>query len=183
MLHCRSVAPSRRASLLYTSVFNSALWLAECGYPTQATLKKFNSWGARRLAIAYGVRRDEKEDGVQFWRRIHRLGYRLYKKLGGSLVKLRRAALHRWAGHVARTSNTVLKTALRTRCLSWWRFFQHPRYPLHTQRFGRPHRWEEQLEQFYGESRCDQPLTNNSGWMLIAQNRHLWKSKEDLFVQ
>ena len=183
VLKCRSVAPIRRAGLLYASVFSSALWLAECGYPTQAMLRKLNSWGARKLAVTYGVRRTLDEDGVQFWRRVHRIGYKLYKRLDGSLVKLRRTALHRWAGHLARTSNSVLRTALRTRCLSWWRFYQHPQFPLHCKRFGRPHRWEAQLEDFYGESKDDVPFEQDAGWMLFAQDRQSWKSMEREFAQ
>ena len=149
VLTCKSVAPMRRAGLLYASVFNFALWLAECSNSTQATLRKLNSWGARKLAQAYGVRRNQAEDGFGFWRRIHRNGYDLYQRLGGSLVHLRSATLHRWAGHLARTPCDLLRTALRTRCLAWWRFVQHPRFPLHGRRFGRPHRWEAQLTFVY----------------------------------
>ena len=111
VLCCRHVAPLRRARLIYTCVFASALWLAECWNPTKALLQRLNSWGARTLALAYGVRKSADEDPVQFWRRLHRLGHDLYGRLGGSLLTLRTANLHRWAGHLARAPDGILRAA------------------------------------------------------------------------
>ena len=170
VMTCRRVAPLRRARLLYISAFTSALWLSECWNPSQALLKRLDSWGARTLALAYGVRKSVDEDGVQFWRRLHRFGHELYRRLGGSLVKLRTSKLHRWAGHLARSQDSHLRKALRTRCLAWWRFFQHPTLPLHQKRFGRPSRWEGQMTKVYGEVADDNPESHDVGWMALAQD-------------
>ena len=125
-----------------------ALWLSERWNPTKATLKRLSSWGARTIALAYGSRKSYEEDAIQFWRRLHRTGHNLCNRLRGSLSKVRAARLHQWAGHLARSQEGILRTALRTRCLAWWRFFQHPTLPLHSKRFGRPSRWESQLSSF-----------------------------------
>ena len=78
VLYCRHVAPIRRARLIYNSVFSSVLWLSECWNPTQAMLRRLDSWGARTLALAYGLRKSVAEDALGFWRRLHWFGHYLY---------------------------------------------------------------------------------------------------------
>jgi hypothetical protein len=164
-------------------VFRSVLWMAETWNPTRAADSKFGSWGARILARCFGARRHAEETLGSFWRRSHRLGHSLARRFGGGLIQRRRETLHRWAGHLARAEQQPLKVALRTRCLAWWRFFQHPQLPLHGRRFGRPSRWEAQLVDFYGEVAGHSPLTNNYGWMVKAQNRAEWRHAADAFAK
>ena len=130
---------------------------------------------ARTLALAYGLRKSVAEDALGFWRRLHRFGHQLYYRLEGSLVKLRASRVHRWAGHLARSQEGLLRNALRTRCLAWWRFFQHPALPLHSRRFGRPSRWESQMENLYGEVADDNPAVHDVGCIALAQDRAQWR--------
>ena len=131
----------------------------------------------------HGVKALLDDDAGDFWRRVHRKGHALYKKHGGSLSELHDRAYHRWAGHLARQTSCVLRTALRTRCLAWWRFFQHPDLPLHPKRFGRPSRWEGALEKHYGVAADDNPVERDVGWMALAQDRQTWKSEEAKFAK
>ena len=113
---------------------------------------------------------------------MHRKGHALYKRFGGSLSDLHDRAYRRWAGHLARETG-ILHMALRTRCLAWWRFYQHPIFPLHPKRFGRPFRWEAALEKYYGAVDVDNPVEKNVGWMAIAQDRSTWKAQEEIFAK
>ena len=123
----------------------------------------------------FGVKRLAQDGLGDHWRRLHRSGHNLYKRLGGDLDALRRRAKFRWAGHLARCENGILHDILRTRSLSWWRFFQHPTLPLHQGRIGRPQRWEGELEDAFGRAAVDNPLTSNVGWMAAAMERHSWR--------
>jgi hypothetical protein len=183
LLTCKWIPRLRRVALATKSVFLSALWMAETWNPTKAADSKFGSWGARILASIFGVRRQAEDTRGIFWRASHRLGHKLARRFGGGLQQRRREALHRWAGHLARTGQQPLSAALRTRCLAWWRFFQHPLFPLHGRRFGRPFRWEAQLVDFYGEAAGDSPETNNYGWMELAQNREAWRHGAERFAK
>ena len=75
--------------------------------------------------------------------------------------------------------------ALRTRCLSWWRFrqarYQSRHDGLHPKRF-KVWRWESQLTEFYGEVE-EKDLYENVGWMLQAQFRDPWKQSLVRFLQ
>ena len=183
MLSCKWVSCLRRSFLVYKSIFASALWLNECLNPTQALRSRFNSWGARLLGRTYGVKSLLDDEPGDFWKRMHRKGHALCKRFGGSLSELRDRAYHRWAGHLARSPAGILHTAVRTRCLAWWRFFQHPLLPLHPRRFGRPSRWESTLENYYGVSADDDPMVRNPGWLGLAQDRLQWKTSEKEFVE
>ena len=183
ILRSKLVTPFRKIWLVSTAVFSSFLWLAETWHPTTATISHYQSWGARTLARAYGCRRRHDDSGVDFWTRLHRLGHRLYNTVQSTLDQRRRINLHRWAGHLARSENPILKLSLRTRCLSWWRFSQLPHVPLHGRRFGKPWRWEAQLEAHYGEASCDNPEAIDCGWMATAADRCTWKAKEAAFAK
>ena len=150
LLSCKWIPKMRRAALATRAVFPAALWLAETWNIQSGVQARLSSWGARILARAFGVRPVVDEGMGDHWRRRHRIGHSIARKLGGGLGERRLAALHSWAGHLARATDP-LKTALRTRCLSWWRCFQHSGLPLHSGRFGRPSRWEAQITQMCGE--------------------------------
>lgn len=138
--------------MIYKAVFSAVLWLSECWDLTCSLRRKLTSWGSRTLGRAFGVPRHYVDEVGDHWRRLHRVGLNVSKKCGGDLSALQAQAVHRWAGHLARTKSGLLWMALRTRCLAWWRFFQHPRLPLHPKRFGRPRRWEGQLETKFGKA-------------------------------
>ena len=175
-LRCSKTSAMKRCWLVYRAVFASALWLAQCWVPNQSQRSKLRSWGARIIARTYGVKRKSDEDVGGYWKRLHRTGHVLCKRLGGSAEDLRQRTKLSWAGHLARTNNAHLRLVLRTRCLSWWRFFQHPVFPLHGGRFGRPVRWESELEERFGRAATDTPLDVNVGWMALAQDRESWRS-------
>ena len=126
----------------------------------------------------YGVKRTSQDGIGDHWRRLHRTGHMLFRRLGGNLETLRRRSKFRWAGHLARSDSGVLRRTLRTRCLSWWRFFQHPELPLHPGRFGRPVRWEAELEEAFGVARADDPFNQSVGWMGAALDRDTWRQYE-----
>ena len=115
---------------------------------------------------------------------MHREGHRLMRAAGGGFRARRLLLLHRFAGHIARLNPGDMATALRTRCLSWWRYRQN-RYKskwdgLHPQRF-KCWRWESQLTSHYGEAE-GQDFFVDSGWMMLAQNRESWKDSEKVFA-
>ena len=181
VLHCKSVSPVRRAFIVFNVVFSSVLWLSECWHPTKAQMSKLNSWAARTVAKALGVKPQSEDEPGDHWKRLHRRGHDFCKRTGKSLGILRRRRVHRWAGHLARTDHHTLSASLKTRCLAWWRFFQHPHLPLHPRRFGAPSRWESQLEDFYGRAETDDAFNNDVGWMAYAKNRTTWKTMEKDF--
>ena len=109
---------------------------------------------------------------------MHKTRHVLYKRSGGSLSELHDRAYHRWAGLLARATAGILQMAVRTRCMAWWRFVQHPVFALHPKRFGQPSRCESALEKFYGVADDDDPIERNVGWMALAQDRHSRKTDE-----
>ena len=123
-----------------------------------------------------------QEELGQYWRRLHRFGHGLLQLNGGGLGVRRLKALHGYAGHLARSAGTI-GTALRTRCLSWWRFQQEAhkgeRYGLHPRRF-KAWRWEQQLVDGYGT--VEQPnIFINDGWLEAAADRTSWKASRRNF--
>ena len=177
-LQCRHASLRRRLGLLISTSFSSALWLGQTWLPTRHQEKHLDSWSARLVARMGRLQRKPVEDLGQYWRRMHRFGHQLMQRNGGSLSYRRRMALHGFAGHLARSTGTTMAAALRTRCLSWWRFHQEAykrkRYGLHPRRF-KAWRWESQLEAYYGESSCEH-VADNVGWMLRAQDRDRWRA-------
>ena len=71
----------------------------------------------------------------------------------------------------------MLHCALRTRNLDWRRhqlgFSSGLRHPKRFKAW----RWEEQLADFYGEVDSFD-VAENAGWLLCAQQRVEWKSRE-----
>ena len=162
------------------AVFPSAVWAAETWTASVAMSKRISSWGARVVGSVHGVRMRCGELVGDFWRRLHRTGHRVANRLHLDLASLRRLRYHSYAGHLARSVDPVMTCALRTRCLVWWRSMQHPRLPLHRP-FGRPRRWEAELENFHGVEWLGDPLTTNVGWMRFAQSRASWKELSKSF--
>ena len=121
------------------------------------------------------------EDPGDFWRRMHRDGHCLMFVDGGGVDFRRRCCLHSFAGHLARSNEGRLNEALRTRGLAWWRAMQVQGLFPHPARF-KAWRWEEQLEEFYGKSRSIF-IDENTGWMLLAQDRTSWKALETQFAR
>ena len=182
VLQSKFMKTIRKAFLVANVVFLSVLWLSATWSPTAGLRARLQSWGARSLARAYGVKPAVNMGIGDYWKKLHRTGHKLMRQMKTSLDGLRLLNVHRWAGHAARLSSGPVRLALRTRCLAWWRFFQLPHLPLHTRRFGKPWRWEAQLVAFYGESSTDDPMQTSVGWMKQAQDRALWKTEERAFV-
>ena len=120
---CTHVSVPLRLALLASTVFSSALWLAETWQLTRQQREHLDSWGARVSARVRGVRHSSAEDIGQFWRRLHRTGHKMLSLTGGGLDS-RRASRHAFAGHVALSVHDVVNKALHTRCLAWWRLRQ-----------------------------------------------------------
>ena len=183
-LQCPYASLRKRMELLVATSFSSALWLGQTWLPTKQQQKHFDSWGARLVSRMACLKRSPSEELGQYWRRMHRFGHTMLREVGGSLGSRRLTALHGYAGHVARSAGTLMESALRTRCLSWWRFQQDlcrgNRYGLHPQRF-KAWRWESQLTSFYGEAASENAL-DNVGWMLRAQDRASWRNAGAAFA-
>ena len=166
-----------RCKLAASGAICSSLWLCETWCLTKVQRQRLNSWGARILARAALIKRRADEDIGQYWRRLHREGYQLLRCHGGTPDYRRRVCLHGFAGHLARSSTSMLRTALRTRNLAWWRYRQkrhHCKWSgVHPRRFN-AWRWESQLANFYGESEALN-CNENVGWLLRAQSREEWK--------
>ena len=175
---------SRRLALLSNTVMSSSLWLCQTWLLTRRQSSHFCSWGARMVAQMARTRRSPTEDIGHYWRRLHRYGHGLLRVSGGSLDARRKLKLHSYAGHIARSTSSIIKLALRTRCLSWWRFMQsthsNKRTGVHPKRF-KAWRWESQLVQHYGEV-GSQNTFENIGWMLAAQDRNAWRTSGALFA-
>ena len=125
--------------------------------------------------------RDEEIGG--FWRRLHQIDH-LLKTSANTSNSAQRRNLHRFAGHLARSKAVECRTAVRTRCLAWWRHTQKRHFDksrsVHPARF-KAWRWEAQLVEFYGETESIE-FDNNVGWMLEAQNRESWRKSEKKFA-
>ena len=175
----RSASMRCRVQLTINTVFACLLWLAETWKPTQRQQRMLNSWAARTVGKVMCVHRRADEDAIEHWRRLHRTGHEMLRSHGGSLGTQRRRRLHSFAGHIARSTEGLAGQALRTRPMSWWRFFQANKLMLHDGRFF-AWRWEEQLEAFYGRaSSCF--VDEAVGWMAVAQNRDVWRQSADAF--
>ena len=182
-LQCKHASLRRRLELLVSTVFSSSLWLGETWLPTRHQQRHLDSWGARLVARMACVKRNAGEELGQYWRRLHRFGHGLLQLNGGSLGVRRLTALHGYAGHLARSVGTI-GSALRTRCLSWWRFHQANHSSkwdgLRPKRF-KVWRWESQLVRHYGEA-TSELVSDNVGWMLQAQEREAWRSARAAFA-
>ena len=183
-LQARHISVRHRLKLAFATVFTSALWLASTWNLTKEQTSHLDSWGARFAARVAGLRHSAVEDIGHFWRRLHRHGHNLLQRSGGGLGSRRMLQLHSFAGHVARSQHPLVRLALRTRCLAWWRYHQRQhhgiRYGLHPKRF-KAWRWEAQLVSFYGE--CEvMHIEQNAGWMLLAQCREDWRTRSEGFA-
>ena len=156
------------------------LWLCETWNPTQAQAKRLNSWAARMFSRVVRTKRQFDEDPIDHWRRLHRVGHGLLRVHGGSINACRRGKLHSFAGHIARDHGCVASTALRTRSLAWWRFFQTNGAFTHPHRF-KAWRWEQQLVSFYGEAKSVF-IDEDVGWLARAQLRNEWKASGKKFM-
>ena len=170
--------------MLILSVFASVLWLAETWLLTKQQRNHLDSWGARLAARTARIRRGSLEDIGQYWRRLHRTGRNLLERMGAKLDGSRAKRVHTFAGHLARTPCSLLRAALRSRCLAWWRYRQarhrSKHEGLHPKRF-KAWRWESQMTDFFGEAEAEDPFSN-VGWMLQAQERKTWKRTLDSYL-
>ena len=175
----------RRVQLPARTVLVSLLWLAETWNVSKAQDSLFGSWGARLMARVVGVRRNAGEEIRQFWCRLHRTGHSWMRIIGGGVPVRRRLQLHRFAGHCVCSGNGLVRLALRTRCLAWWRFqqnrFHSKWHGLHPRRF-HCWRWEAQLVEHYGESEVLNPYIEDVGWMLTAAAREVWRAEEQILA-
>ena len=181
VLQCRAVGLHLRYGLLVATVFAAVLWLSETWHPTTHQRTRLESWGARLMARTARTQRQLTEDPVYFWRRRHRIGHTLMADSGGGLDARRRARLHSFAGHLARSATGLPATALRTRSLAWWRAMQSQNLFPHPQRF-RVWRWETQLEEHYGRH-SSVFIDENVGWMQKAQQKTRWRTLGISFAQ
>ena len=184
VLQARHASVWQRLKLAIVTVFTSALWLSSTWNLTKQQSSHLDSWGARLVARVVGLRRAGDEDFGRFWRRMHRVGHNILRKLGGGMVVRRLTQLHAYAGHAARSTNELLYNALRTRCLAWWRYqqalYESKRNGVHPKRF-KAWRWEAQVVAFYGEAETED-VTANAGWMRLAQSREAWRSDAERFA-
>ena len=180
VLQCPHAAITCRVELCTTTVFAAVLWLSETWHLTQGQCSQLRSWGDRIIARVSRCRRGSSESIDEFWKRLHRTGRSWLQRAGGNLEFRRRSRLHRFAGHNARKEGDITAAALRTRSLAWWRFFQSTKALRHPKRFN-AWRWEDQLEQVYGQS-SSVFIDINVGWMAIAQDRQRWRHCEEAFA-
>jgi hypothetical protein len=184
ILKARWLPLARRADLLFKAVWTSVLWCSATWNSTQAMRSAFDSWGARKMATVAGVRRYPEEPDETWWRRLHREGHQRISKYGPKLSVLSKLLVHRWGGHIARMPvNDLVASALRCRGMQWWRWRQAQHHDKwtgpHPQRF-KASRWEEQLSKPFGDGYAE-TTTDNTGWLLMAQDKLAWKLSEGDF--
>ena len=90
------------------TVMSSALWLCQTWLLTRRQRSHFCSWGARMGAHVARTRRSPTEDIGHYWRRLHRYGHGLLRVPGGSLDARRKLKLHSYAGHIARSTSSII---------------------------------------------------------------------------
>ena len=158
----------------------AALWLSETWNLTRRQRDRFRSWGSRMFARVVRCQRSSGEALGDFWRRLHRTGRSWLESVGGDLEVRRRRRLHSFAGHLARSQDSLMTTVLRTRNLAWWRHSQQHgtiRHPGHFFAW----RWEQQVVSHYGETVCSS-MDQHVGWLGLAQDRQAWKVLKILFL-
>ena len=155
ILQKQSTLLQKRLSWTFGRAFSWMFCLSATWLPTKTLQKRLDSFGARICSKVAGLRRIDGEDAGQWWRRFHREGHRLLRKTGDSIKVTQRKLAHRLAGHAARAVEGLLRAALRTRCLAWWRYSQarHEcrQSGVHPARF-HIWRWEAALAEFYRET-------------------------------
>ena len=108
------------------------------------------------------------------------------RTVGGGVNQRRRRCLHRYAGHLARMTSGMPRSALRIRSLAWWRFrksrFVSKHCGLHPKRFSALSRWEAQLTAAHGEAKTED-VEVNVGWLSTASDRVAWKGRESAFAR
>lgn len=102
LLCSRWLPLAQRAKLLPIAIWTSLLWGASTWTPTKAMADRVASWGARAMSTVANIRRAPAEEIGQWWRRLHRQGYRLLQKYTVAPDIVRKLNAHRWAGHLAR---------------------------------------------------------------------------------
>jgi hypothetical protein len=178
------VSRKARLSLLPATIWSSLLWSASTWNTTKAQRNQLASWSARLVAKVAKVRRHPDADGATHWRLVHRTGHALILQHKLAVVPRALQRVYRWAGHLARLPpEAPAASALRCRSMQWWRWRQHALLSAsqvpgargaHPRRF-RILRWEEQLTAAHGEGFAENPLAN-TGWLLKAQNRDVWRT-------
>ena len=186
LLASRWVLQKRRAELAIRAVISSLMWLSETWTPTKAQQRRLDSWGARLMARVVGIRPSPRKDTGGYWRRLHRKGHAWMRTVGGGVNQRRRRCLHRYAGHLARMTSGMPRSALRIRSLAWWRFrksrFVSKHCGLHPKRFSALSRWEAQLTAAHGEAKTED-VEVNVGWLSTASDRVAWKGRESAFAR
>ena len=131
--------------------------------------------GARMCARIQGVFRRPGEDLGSYWRRLHREGHATLRNLNCAPAAGRRQQFHGLAGHLARSDDARSSAALHCRPLARWRYWQaEAQGPAQHARFGRPKRWEADLEAWHGMQMASHQ-GEVVGWMAAAQNREQWR--------
>ena len=181
VLQCEAASVKLRVELGMSTFMSAAMWLAETWHPTAAQVQRLNSWAARMMARLARIKPLRQESIGDYWRRLHRFGHHCMDGIGGSLEVYRRGKLHAFAGHLARMQDGIVSIALRTRCLAWWRAAQSHQIFRHPARF-HPWRWEQQLEDFFGQART-LFIDDNVGWMQRAEDRGVWRRTREVFAK
>ena len=180
VLHCANASIKCRVALCCNTFLSALLWLSETWYPTKKQRSSLSSWAARCVGRVVGVKRNNEESWVDFWRRLHRTGHAVLKQLGSADTQ-RRKKLHSFAGHLARMPEEPAGHVLRLRNLAWWRDCQSRGILAHKCRF-KAWRWEHQLEDFYGQSKS-LFMDENVGWLAYAQCRSTWRDAQKAFSE
>ena len=180
MFKARLVDVKVKLDLATKTILPCLLWLGQTWTPTKTQSQKMESWAARLFARIAGLRQKSGQHIGDYWREMHRAGHGLLAVTGGSIEARRRQLLHRFAGQAARERCGKVWEALRTRCLSWWRWQQGiPNGIRHPRRF-KLTRWEGQLADYYGDAAAID-MRGNADWKGAAQDADAWATSEDAF--
>ena len=169
MLVRRSVPLAQRLARFYSRVAPPTLW-GKQGWalgPRQAGMVR--AFELRCVRGMLGKKRRPEELWLPFLRRTTALARRLLDRHGQrSFVARHLAAVHGWAGHLARNPASPANQILTWRSLSWFRHCQAVNFAVPgTRRHHKPGRftsWEAQLE---NRIPC---------WQTLAQNRAAWQA-------
>ena len=95
----------------------------------------------------------------------------------------RRRQLHGLAGHLARSPDARVRDCVHCRPVARWRHWQaEVGGRAQHARFGRPKRWENELEIYYGQHMAAHQ-GDIVGWMRNAQQRDEWRAEAKAFSE
>ena len=166
-------APAAYRCLGQSVLHGSCLWVPD-GCLAAALTTQEGKW----LRAAWGCRRAEGEDFVEWWAEQNSLIRRLRASLGiPSLLHRVLASTWKWHGHVCRGSaGPAAFEPLQWRNVWWWRREQRNSQGLRHPRSGWPRTADYWMERW----EC---MAKQGAWPWLAQDRRGWTKATGAFIK